>query len=73
MLDFKSIKLIYVELVLIFGTIIPTYLRLYSYIYILVICRLTLRRLKGKRGSDVGPLTSPYRLNNYSITCDVSS
>jgi hypothetical protein len=43
MLDFKSIKLIYVELVLIFGTIVPTYLRLYSYIYILVRRRLALR------------------------------
>lgn len=73
MLDFKCIMLVYVEVVILFGATIPTYLRLYSYICILVRCRLTLRCLKGKRGSDVGPLTSPYCLNNYSITCDVSS
>jgi hypothetical protein len=42
MLYFKSIMLSYVELVLLFSTIIPTYLRLYSYIYILVRRRLML-------------------------------
>jgi hypothetical protein len=36
MLDFKCIMLVYVEVVILFGAIIPTYLRLYSYIYILV-------------------------------------
>jgi hypothetical protein len=34
MLDFKSIMVVYVELVLLFGTIIPTYLRLSSYIFL---------------------------------------
>jgi hypothetical protein len=42
MLGLKFIMLSYVELVLLFCTIIPTYLKLYSYIYILVRRRLAL-------------------------------
>ncbi|PWZ40071.1 hypothetical protein Zm00014a_004686 [Zea mays] len=66
MLYFKS----YVELVFLFSTIIPTYLRLYSYIFLYLYIskvspRLTPYRLKGKKG--VNRFTSPNRLNNYAL------
>jgi hypothetical protein len=71
MLYFKSIMLSYVELALLFNTIIPTHLRLYSYIFqYLYISKASPRlipyRLKGKKG--VSRFTSPYRLNNYGYS-----
>jgi hypothetical protein len=48
--------LVYVELVLLFGIIIPTYLRICSYIYILVRCRLTLHLTTEKIKRGPAPL-----------------
>jgi hypothetical protein len=73
MLDFKSIMLVYVELVLLFGIIIPTYLRLYSYIFLYlyiskVSSRLMPYRLKGKKGLAALPrLTALTTLNSAWI------